>query len=252
MKKFAIILLSFFLLCCSADNDEPIKQVSVKLNFTHNWDGTAVDDSDFSAFDFENQEGNVISIERLQYLISRINLIKSNNDTIAFNGYKLVTLDSQEENLTYTLPETVSEGTYNLSFTFGFNDEDNISDEYPDLNTASWDVSSNQGGGYHFLMLEGKFKDSTDIENPYLYHTIRAYDSITSTTKDTSFSLNLGSVSLTNNATVEVKMNIAEWFKNPHAWDLKEKSIDLMKNYDAQIEMSDNGKNVFSLGGITQ
>ncbi len=252
MKKFAIIFLSFFILCCSSDNDEPIKQVSVKLNFTHNWDGTSVDDGDFDTFDFENQKGNVLSIERIRYLISRINLIKSNSDTIKFDGYKLVAIDSLGNDLIHELPETVSEGTYNLSFTFGFNNEDNISGQYPDLNTVSWDVPSNLGGGYHFLQLDGKFKDSTDVQYPYQFHSIRAYDTATDSIRDTSFNLNLGSVSLTNNATIEIKMNLAEWFKNPHAWDLTEKSTGLMMDFDAQLEISDNGKNVFRLGGVTQ
>ncbi|SEC18185.1 hypothetical protein SAMN04489761_2311 [Tenacibaculum sp. MAR_2009_124] len=252
MKKFAIIFLSFFLLCCSADNDEPIKQISVKFSFTHNWDGTSVDAGDFEEFNFENQKGNKISIERLRYLISRINLIKSNNDTIKFDGYKLVTLDTLENNLIHELPETISEGIYNLSFTFGFDDNDNISGAYPDLNTANWEVAAEKPGGYHFLQLEGKFKDSVGADNPYLYHTIKAYNSANDSLKDTSFKLNLGSISLKNNATVEIQMNIAEWFKNPHAWDLNERSVDLMMNFDAQLDMSDNGKNVFRLGGVTE
>ncbi|CAM1358728.1 MbnP family protein [Tenacibaculum xiamenense] len=252
MKKFAIIFLSFFILCCSADNDEPIKQVSVKLNFTHNWGGTALDADDFNKFDFENQESNVLSIERLRYLISRINLIKSNNDTIKFEGYKLVVLDSLGDGLIHELPETISEGTYNLSFTFGFDDNDNISGNYPDLNTANWNVHAEKPGGYHFLQLDGKFKDTTDVQYPYEFHAIKAYDAATDSLKDTSFKLNLGSVSLTNNATIEIKMDLSEWFKNPHAWDLTERSTDLMMNFDAQLDMSDNGKNVFRLGGITQ
>ena len=47
-------------------------------------------------------------------------------------------------------------------------------------------------------------------------------------------------------------MNLAEWFKNPHPWDLNERSTDLMMNFDAQLEMSDNGKDVFRIGEITQ
>jgi hypothetical protein len=44
-------------------------------------------------------------------------------------------------------------------------------------------------------------------------------------------------------------MNVAEWFKNPHTWNLYELYTMLMPNFDAQILMSENGANgVFSLG----
>ncbi len=249
MNKIIITFLSFFMLCCSSDNDEAVKQISLRLHFTHNWDDTPVSSDDFGKFNYENQKGNKISIEHLKYLISRVNIIKNNNDTIKFQGYKLITLD---EEVFYELPETISEGSYKLSFTFGFNDDDNISGAYPDLNAVNWNVESDKPGGYHFLQLEGKYKDSLGMEKPYLFHAIKAYNTVNDSIKDTSFKLDLGTISLKNNATIEVKMNLAEWFKNPHPWDLNERSTDLMMNFDAQLEMSDNGKDVFRIGEITQ
>ena len=90
------------------------------------------------------------------------------------------------------------------------------------------------------------------MEKPYLFHAIKAYNAVNDSLKDTSFKLDLGAISLKNNATIEVKMNLAEWFKNPHPWDLNERSTDLMMNFDAQLDMSDNGKDVFRIGEITQ
>ena len=64
--------------------------------------------------------------------------------------------------------------------------------------------------------------------------------------------MNLGSVEIKNNATIEIKMNIAEWFKNPNIWNLNELNTVLMPNFEAQKLMSDNGKSVFSIGPVTQ
>jgi hypothetical protein len=47
-------------------------------------------------------------------------------------------------------------------------------------------------------------------------------------------------------------MNFAEFFKNPHQWDLNVLDTPLMPNYMAQKMMQDNVATVFSLGGITQ
>ena len=66
------------------------------------------------------------------------------------------------------------------------------------------------------------------------------------------FNISLDGFSLTNNAEIEIKMNIAEWFKKPITWDLKVLNVNLMPNYDAQKIMNENGKSVFSLGEITQ
>ena len=57
---------------------------------------------------------------------------------------------------------------------------------------------------------------------------------------------------ITNNATIEVKMNIAEFFKNPNTWDLNVLDTPLMPNYTAQKMMQENVMSVFSLGEITQ
>jgi hypothetical protein len=50
---------------------------------------------------------------------------------------------------------------------------------------------------------------------------------------------------------VEVKVNLAEWFKNPNTWDLNALNTVLMPNFEAQKIMSANGKSVFSLGEVT-
>jgi len=61
----------------------------------------------------------------------------------------------------------------------------------------------------------------------------------------------LGSIEIKENASIEIKMNIAEWFKNPNTWDLNTLNSELMANFEAQKLMNANGKTVFSLGEIT-
>ena len=61
----------------------------------------------------------------------------------------------------------------------------------------------------------------------------------------------MGTFNFQNDTTVKVKMNIAEWFKNPNTWDLNILNTVLMPNFEAQKLMQENGKTVFSLGDIT-
>ena len=45
-------------------------------------------------------------------------------------------------------------------------------------------------------------------------------------------------------------MNIANWYTNPNTWDLNVLYTMLMPNYDAQIMMTQNAVDVFSVGTI--
>ena len=69
--------------------------------------------------------------------------------------------------------------------------------------------------------------------------------------EDTSFEVEIGTIEFSKNTTIEIKMNVAEWFKNPNLWDLNVLNTVLMPNFDAQKLMSENGRNVFSLGEIS-
>lgn len=254
MKQFSILLLSLLFFSCSSDDDQPIKEVNIQIDFSQNWNGTAMQKSDLNNTDFSYIIGDevkteiALKIDRLRYLISKITLTDGTGKATVFQGYKLV--DLSKDDLTYNLPKKISEGAYNLSIVFGFDKEENIDGEYPDLNTASWGVPLMIGGGYHFMQIDGTYKNPENIENVYNFHTIRAYNTKTKKTEDTSFSVDLGTINIKKNAIIEIKMNVAKWFNN---WDLNEKNSSLMMNFDAQKEMSKNGQNgVFSLGKITQ
>lgn len=69
--------------------------------------------------------------------------------------------------------------------------------------------------------------------------------------EDTSFEVEIGTFELSKNTAIEIKMNVAEWFKNPNLWDLNVLNTVLMPNFDAQKMMSENGRNVFDVGTIS-
>ena len=123
------------------------------------------------------------------------------------------------------------------------------------LNSASFNVPAMLGGGYHYMQFDGKYKDTNNADANFNFHAIRAVDRSDPNNlifKDTSFDVDLGAVQIGNNTVIEIKVNLAEWFKNPYTWNLNELNTVLMPNFDAQILMSANGKSVFSLGEVTQ
>jgi len=255
MKK--IITLLFVIIAFSTCKDEkdccvnPSKNVSLK--FTHNWDGNTISTSDFNNFKFTTKNGESVSITRLRYVISNIRLING-NEIFTFSDYNLIDI-GEEKGLNLTLPEQIFSGSYQLKFTFGFADEDNIDGVYQDLNSVSFNVPGMLGGGYHYMQFDGKYKDTNNADANFNYHAIRAVDRTDPNNlifQDTSFEVDLGTLSFINDSEITIKANIAEWFKNPNTWNLNELSTVLMPNFDAQILMSANGKSVFSLGEVSQ
>ena len=135
--------VSFFMITLMAcqSNDQAIKsEATISFNFSHNWDGTIVTNTDFNNIQYTNVNGDILSIERLRYLISKITFYKSNGEEIVLDGYNLVDVTNGTQ-LSFSSNALVPTGNYsNVSFLFGFDNEDNISGAYPDLNSASWNV----------------------------------------------------------------------------------------------------------------
>ncbi|MDG1731006.1 MAG: hypothetical protein P8I04_14230 [Algibacter sp.] len=238
----------FTILSCSEDNDDKVSQANITLNFSHNWDGTPVTNADFNTIKFTNAFGNQLSIERLRYLISKVIFYKTDGSQTVLDGYNLVDV-TNNENLSFTSITSVATGSYtNVTFTFGFNNEDN-NGNYPDLNT-SWIVPEMLGGGYHYMQFDGNFLNASNQEQGFNYHAIRAADNPgpnPTFPQDTFFNVSLGAITISTNTTFNIEMNIAEWFKTPNTWDLNQLNSSLMANSDAQIKMFENGQNVFSL-----
>ena len=249
MKKIIWFFVIIAFTSCKDDTDccVNLEPVNVTLKFTHNWDGTPVTASDFNSFNYVTENGESVSIERLRYVVSNVNLGGESKP------YQLVDLgiNSGFE----IIFNNVAQGVNNLNFTFGFSDADNIDGVYQDLNTVSFNVPGMLGGGYHYMQFDGKYKDTNNLDANFNYHAIRAVnrsDPNNLIFEDTSFLVDFGSITITNKATIEIKMNIAEWFKNPNTWDLNQLNTVLMPNFEAQKLISANGKSVFSLGPITQ
>ena len=254
--KFNLIILAFTLVfvACEKDNDDNISPVTaVNFKFIHKWEETEVSNSDFNSIQFTNAYGNELSVERLRYLISKIKLTKNTGEVITIDEYNLVDLEDANS-LNFSTNQTVAVGSYSdISFVFGFTNEDNTDGTYADLNSATWNVPAMLGGGYHYMQMDGKYINSSNVESGYNYHAIRAVDNPGSNPtfpQDTFFEVSLGEITLTGTTQITIAMNIAQWFKQPNTWNLNEYNQMLMPNSTAQILMYQNGQNVFNLVSI--
>lgn len=247
MKNIALLLtVMIVLLSCSSDEDRASEFLISVTNSQH-WDGQNIVIGDFGTTEYTNENGEALKIQKIRYLISKVILTNSFGNEIEIGNYRLVDL-TDENTLSYAQNIVVPPGTYtSISFVYGFNEEDNIDQEYADLNTASWNWPGMLGGGYHFMQFEGTFTNSAILNPlPFAYHngTARLSDGVF---EQNFITVNVGGLSIDSNATIDIKMNLAEWFKNPNTWDLNQLNTLLMPNFNAQVLMNQNGKSVFSL-----
>lgn len=271
MKKISMLIMLFTItfISCSDDEDDVITVPDVTVpvvakatfNFVHDWDGTPVTRDDMEITDYTYLfEGEVQDIQigpRFRYLISDITFTNAGGESIVIEGHNLIDV-ADDKNLSYTPEMEIPAGEYTVSFTYGLKTEDNIDGAHADLNSASFSVPPFLGGGYHYMQLDGKYRDSAGLTQGYNYHNIRAVNPNmpdgppTFPEQPTFIDVNLGSIAITANTAIEVKMNVAEWFKGPNEWNLNEYNQLLMGKSNAQKMMNENGQNVFSLGEVTQ
>ena len=248
MKNLKLFLIAIIIITMnSCDDDDPVATSgNILFDFTHNWDGETITADEFNIFQFTNTNSQQMSISKLRYLISNIAFHRTDGSVVPIDGYLLVDLSTES---TFAFVSNIPFGSYSsISFTFGFDETDNIDGFYTDLNSVSWNWPEMLGGGYHFMQLEGMYVDGL-IESPYAYHMGTARVD-TGVFEANHFEVIINGFTHTNDTSIEIKMNIAEWFKNPYTWDLDVYSTDLMMNYDAQILMNQNGNSVFSLGEV--
>ena len=131
LKSLFLIITNILLFGCISDSNETTTQTHITLNFNHYWDENEFTSTELNSLNLTNAFGNLLSIERLRYLISDIVLTKEDGQIIEIQEYNLTDI-SNEASLTYTPTELIEPGLYNnISFVFGLTNEKNSRDINP-------------------------------------------------------------------------------------------------------------------------
>jgi hypothetical protein len=248
--KPLIFLVSIAVLSsCSSNDDVVVVPTSVTFNFTHSWQDLEVNADEFNILQYETENGDSLLITRLRYVISDFVFTHESGNSITIEDFQFLNVEN-EESLSFSTRDTILPGTYSVGFRFGLSNEKNQTGAFPSL--VDFTVPGSLGGGYHYMQLDGQYVDTNGDRQPFNYHAISAFDpGGLNEPQDTSFEVNLGTVVIGESTTINVNMNIYEWFSNPVTWDINELNVMLMGNFDAQIDMSQNGRSVFSLESVT-
>lgn len=236
--------------CCvfESDIDREIRKQSVIIHFEHMVNSKALELNTTNK-PYSNALNQYYSVNTLRYLISDIRFHQVSGEIFEIQDYHLVDLEDSST-LIFQPEVKVPEGNYShISFTFGFEAEDNIAGNYPDLNSKGWAWPLMMGGGYHYMQLEG-FYDSAGVSKSFLTHMGPAQDKSYTPfiVENNHFVVHLDSSSLILNKDMELvfQMNIDQWYTNPYNWDFNLYNVDIMGNYSAQRKLNINGPSVFT------
>jgi len=253
MYVISILIISLFFIACG----DKKKTGTLDLQFTHQVNGKNLE---LDKLIYTNAAGNVYQVNEVKYFISNLYLVKTNNEYVKISqneGIHYVDL-TYPNSLTWNLTN-IEEGDYKgISFVFGLNEADNQSNRFVNSPEKDFFWSSVLGGGYHYLQINGKWKDLDGNLRNMNFHAgigqlyksnVMAIDSIY------AFIHNYFRVDLPINFEIENKktaklnlvMNIDKWFSTPIIYDHNYFGSGIMQNQQAQSIIQQNGKSVFAI-----
>jgi hypothetical protein len=249
---FTVIL---FVNSCKKD-DETVSYSKINLKAEYKVDGNPLV---LNVMNYINEAGNHYGVTEIQWFISDLTLYKKGQApfNIIKTGFYHYFDTGVPTTQTWEITDDIPVGAYDsISFIFGFTPEQNISFmiNNPPASAMWW--PDNLGGGYHYMKLNGFWKDTIDFKRAFNFHM--GIGRIINGT-DTIFEHNYFKV--TFNTPIElladkkkeitIAMNIDEWFKNPHTWDFNYWGPAIMENEKAMRTAKENGQvGVFTITSV--
>lgn len=261
LKTLFLILLMNYLTACKKDDKTTPPSPSGKIIFSinHQVNGEPLTENDLI---YTNAAGNEYLITEVKYFISDITFYRNNGSIKVIQDWKDIFYVDENipETKTIRFFDQIPAGTYDsISFIFGISELKNKS--YMFVNPPEVDMFWPEvlGGGYHYMMINGKWKDTTGFIQPFnfhlgigqLYHgNTTNVDSIYAFVQN-YFTVHLPGSSFTLNnqdtLTFLLSMNIENWFNNPHVYDHNHWGGAIMQNQPGMQMVKDNGWDVFSI-----
>lgn len=209
---------------------------STTLRLTHHVDGSELV---FDEVRYTNVAGNEYSVTRLEYYLSKLVLERAGAApvTLADVHYR----NARDAATTERVLEGIPPGEYTgLTVFIGLGPEVNVSGGLPhtvENTNMAWPVP--MGGGYHFLKLEGHWRDSATTTAGYAMH-LGTNAALVTLHLSQSFTIKAGT-------TLELRMNVNEWFRTPAPFDFASDPNYTMGNEAAMTKLRDNGADVLTL-----
>ena len=252
VKKARNILLLWAVVLLPSCQKSPMEG-GLEITFAFTFDGEALETDDHV---YTIESGEAVKITGIQYFISRFALVDKNGGRHSFSneGNKIHYIDSDiASSLKWQPDEKIPSGIYEyVEFIYGLDSQYNQSGYFVNPPQANMFWPDVLGGGYHYMKLNGYWAAAEDsVFLPFGLHTgigqveegqrrfCQNYVSLRDTVR----------LYIADNHTslLQIDMDVAEWFRNPHTWRFSQFGGSIMQNQQAQQVLKENAASVFSL-----
>ncbi|MFA6949888.1 MAG: MbnP family protein [Lentimicrobiaceae bacterium] len=211
---------------------------------------------------YSNAAGNQYLITDVMYFISDVTFYRNDGTKTVIGEWKDIFYIDENIPDTKTIQffDKIPVGEYDsISFIFGIPQQKNQSFMFvnpPEVNMTWPEVL---GGGYHYMMINGKWKNPEGFNQPFDFHLGigQLYrDNSYNTDSIYAFVQNYFTVSLPGSdftmkdqdtLSFQITMDLQQWFENPHIFDFNQWGGAIMQQQPAMQTVKENGWNVFSL-----
>lgn len=239
LKAFTLLALSLVLMsACNKDEThqptQPDQELTVLVNYQV--DGAALVPSQMI---YTNEAGNPFSVHTLNYYLSSFSVQKIDGTWQEWED--IVYLDAFDPEKNRFVLKGIPAGNYQaFKVIIGLEPHHNISNSLPptvdNINMIWPDM---MGGGYHFMKLEGYFKDKANQNQGYAMHLGKSTFHSEALIND-PYSIKTGK------DTIRLSMDLAEWFKGPNTYDFTIQGNYSMGKDSSMRKLSENGSDVFT------
>jgi len=262
-RQILVLISCLILMLFSCKEKDPVKEPNkLRITFKHQVDGEVLKTNELI---YQNAAGNPYEIKEVMYFISDLTLYHADGTTVKPAGWN--DIHYVDTNIPSTLDwwcgSDIQPGLYNsISFTFGIVSERNKSFMYvnpPEVNMSWPEVL---GGGYHYLMMNGFWKDTLGIRMPFNFHLGigQIYENNSGEVADitgfidNSFTVNpdgeMFGVSDEGTTTINLIMNINSWFDTPVVYNHNTWGGAIMQNQEAMHLGCLNGSDAFYVSNL--
>ena len=250
-----LIVTVLTLISCRHDKKDIVNPGKVKLVFSQTVDGSPLV---FDSAHYINAAGNEYLVNELQYFVSDIDLYNSDGSVTRLKrpeSQDVYYIDSHlPSTWSYNISDAITAGSYDsIAFTFGIISSKNLTGLFvnpPEVNMFWPDF---MGGGYHYMKMNGTWLDPSNQMQPFNFHMGIGTDNVPVPPVfiDNSFRVHLPSsvFTLAQNElkTININMNIENWFQNPHLWDWNVTGGAIMQSQTYMQMAKENGWDVFNV-----
>ncbi len=207
-QRFVVMLMVLFFVACKKDTTRPFASTGeIRITVAHLVDGTPLLPDTVR---WQNQAGETYGVERLQYYLSNFRFY--NNGKLVHKSNVIRYIDAFiDSTRTFTIPlaGATTGQCDSVSFLLGLDTAANVSFTLPPtIQNTDMGWPDNMGGGYHFMKMEGHWRNGA-VLNGYALHVGR-----------NGYAISMGcrctlNVTDATTALLPLSMNVNEWFRAP-------------------------------------